>query len=85
MTDSRWSDQHVEQTIASLLRGGLLVATVLVTIGALVYLSRHGGQPTDYRLFDGEPADLRGLRVVFAIAIAAMGAQMIYGGLRGVP
>ncbi len=65
---SRWSDLQVERSIANLLRAGLVFATVLVGIGAAVYLARHGGEPADYHVFRGEPADLRSVGGVLGVA-----------------
>ncbi|MGH7895179.1 MAG: DUF1634 domain-containing protein [Candidatus Binatia bacterium] len=58
-SDQRWTDTRVEQVIGMLLRVGLLVATVVVLIGAVVYLSRHGQELPNYRIFRGEPKELR--------------------------
>jgi uncharacterized membrane protein len=55
----RWTDERVEQAIGSLLRTGLIIAAAVVVVGAVVYLLRHGGEQPDYRVFRGEPADLR--------------------------
>jgi len=56
-----WSDQEVEETVGNLLRDGLVLATAVVIIGAVIYLVRHGGEEPEYRIFHGVPPDLRGL------------------------
>ena len=56
-----WSDQRVELTIATLLRVGLAIATVLVVVGAVIFLKNYGGDAPDYHIFHGEPPDLRGI------------------------
>lgn len=56
-----WSDQQVEQTIGNLLRFGLIIATIVVVAGAVLYLARHGSEQPHYQMFRGEPADLRGI------------------------
>jgi uncharacterized membrane protein len=76
-----WSDQQVEQTIGNLLRVGLLIATAVVLVGAVVYLARHGGELPDYRLFKGEPADLRGIAGVIDLVRAGSGRGVIQLGL----
>jgi uncharacterized membrane protein len=55
------SDQQVERMIGALLRAGLIAAAAVVLLGAVVYLVRHGGEQPDYRVFRGEPADLRSI------------------------
>ena len=54
-----WTDQKVENLIGNLLRAGVLLSALVVFCGAVVYLARHGGEPADYRVFHGEPNDLR--------------------------
>jgi uncharacterized membrane protein len=76
-----WSDQQVEQTIGNLLRAGLLVATAVVAAGAVIYLARHGSEPADYRVFRGEPADLRGIAGILTMARELSGRGVIQLGL----
>jgi uncharacterized membrane protein len=52
-------DERVEQAMGNLLRAGVLLAAGVVLLGGALYLLRHGGERTDYRVFHGEPADLR--------------------------
>jgi uncharacterized membrane protein len=49
----------MDQIMAVLLRSGVLLAASLVFIGGIVYLSRHDLPATDYRIFQGEPQELR--------------------------
>ena len=84
MSDPRrhgWSDQQVEQLIGDLLRMGLVAATTLVAVGAAIYLARHGGEQVDYRLFHGEPADLRGIVGVIGLVADIRGRGLIQLGL----
>jgi uncharacterized membrane protein len=55
------TDERVEQLIGSLLRVGVIIAAVVVLLGGVEYLVRHGGDQPHYRLFQGEPADLRSI------------------------
>jgi uncharacterized membrane protein len=59
-----WSEQRVDAAIGALLRGGVLLAAAVVAAGAVLYLTRHGSDPTHYRVFRGEPSDLRDLGLV---------------------
>jgi hypothetical protein len=56
-----WSDQKVEEIMGNLLRGGVMVAALVVLIGGLLYLVRYGAVSPVYQVFRGEPADLRTL------------------------
>lgn len=54
-----WTEQQVEEIVGNLLRGGVILAAVVVVVGGILYLARHGGAIPHYRVFHGEPADLR--------------------------
>jgi uncharacterized membrane protein len=56
-----WTDDQVEQIVGTLLRSGVIVAALVVLAGGILYLIRYGANPPDYRVFRGEPADLRSL------------------------
>jgi uncharacterized membrane protein len=56
---SDWTDQKVENIIGNLLRAGVILAATVVFVGAVIYLFRHGGSPASYRVFQGEPSELR--------------------------
>src|SRR5438094_6923445 len=55
---TRWTDQRVENIIGNLLRAGVILSALVVFVGAIVYLARHGQEPADYPIFAGEPSDL---------------------------
>ncbi len=56
-----WSDRRTERIIGNLLRAGVLLSATLVLAGGTFYLARRGAEVHDYRIFQGEPADLRTL------------------------
>jgi uncharacterized membrane protein len=76
-----WTDQQVEQTIGRLLRDGLIIAACIVVVGAVIYLFRHGAQQPDYRLFRGEPADLRTISGMLRASADWRGRDLIQLGL----
>jgi len=78
---SRWGDQRIEQMIGRLLAFGLALAASVVLIGAAVYLFRHGGEKPDYRVFRGEPADLRTIPGILGDARQLSGRGIIQLGL----
>jgi uncharacterized membrane protein len=59
VTPNLHQDQRMDQIMAILLRSGVLVAASLVFIGGVIYLSRHDLPAINYRLFQGEPQELR--------------------------
>ena len=54
-----WTDRTIENILGNLLRAGVGLSAFIVFCGALVYLVRYGHSPADYRVFQGEPSDLR--------------------------
>ena len=77
----RWSDQRVEEVVGDLLRAGLLIAAAVVVVGAVVYLARHGSEQPVYRIFHGEPPDLRGIAGITDVALEWRGRGIIQLGL----
>jgi uncharacterized membrane protein len=76
-----WTDQKVEDIIGNLLRFGVGISAAIVLLGATVYLFRHGLEHADYRVFQGEPADLRTLSGIVRAAFAFRGRGIIQLGL----
>ena len=77
----KWTDQKVEGVIGNLLRTGVILSATVVLIGAAIYLLRHGGSPADYRVFQGEPNDLRSLPGIIQRSIHLSGRGIIQLGL----
>lgn len=76
-----WSDQQIEQTVGNLLRVGLAIATIVTAFGGAIYLYNHGSEATDYRVFHGEPADLRGIPGIISLTREWRGRGFIQLGL----
>jgi uncharacterized membrane protein len=81
MPVAKWTDQKVETLIGNLLRTGVIASAVVVLAGAAVYLARHGTSPADYRIFKGEPADLRHVKGIVQAALSFSGRGIIQLGL----
>lgn len=77
----KWTDQKVEGIIGSLLRIGVMVSASVVLAGAAIYLVRHGGSSADYKVFKGEPNDLRSLRGIVVRSFHLSGRGIIQLGL----
>ena len=74
-------DQRMERMIAVVLRTGLFAAAAVVLLGAIIYVARHGGERPDYRLFRGEPADLRSVAGIVELARERRSSGMIQLGV----
>jgi uncharacterized membrane protein len=78
---THWTDRDVEGIIGTLLRVGVLLAAVVVLVGGIVYIAHHGWERADYRVFRGEPQDLREIRGIVGDAWAFQGRGIIQLGL----
>jgi len=76
-----WTDQRIENVLGNLLRAGVLLSALVVSIGGAIYLLRHGHSPVDFRVFRGEPADLRDVRGIIGDTVALEGRGIIQLGL----
>src|SRR5262249_59218704 len=65
-------DQKIERIIGAVLQVGGLPSIVVAVAGALLYLGREGRHVVNFRVFRGEPFDLRSAP---AIAAAALGGH----------
>ena len=77
----QWSDQYVEELIGNLLRVGVTLAAAVVLFGGSVYLARHGRAAPQYRVFMGEPTDLRTVSGIVEDALSFRGRGLIQLGL----
>jgi uncharacterized membrane protein len=78
---SRWSDERVEEVMGNLLRAGVILAAIVVLVGGIFYLFHYGATSPDYRVFRGEPANLRSLSGILADAISLHSRGLIQLGL----
>jgi uncharacterized membrane protein len=74
-------DQRMDQIMAVLLRSGVLLSASLVFIGGVVYLSRHDLPVINYRVFQGEPQELRTVSGILREAAKFHGRGLIQLGL----
>jgi uncharacterized membrane protein len=76
-----WTDQRIENILGNLLRAGVGFSAFVVFCGAVVYLARHGHAPADYRVFQGEPSELRSVPGIVRHAVDLSGRGIIQLGL----
>ncbi len=76
-----WTDQKVEDLVGNLLRAGVSLAALVVLVGAVIYLRRHGSEPAAYHVFQGEPNQLRTIPGVLQVAFDFQGRGIIQLGI----
>jgi uncharacterized membrane protein len=75
------TEQRLEEVVASLLRFGVNLAAGIVLLGGIVFLARHGHELPHYKVFRGEPTDLRTIDGIVRDARAFSGRGLIQLGL----
>lgn len=58
-TDKSHPEVRLEELLGTLLRLGVFLAAGVVTVGAVLYLLRHGMEPRGFRAFHSEPEEFR--------------------------
>ncbi len=76
-----WTDQKIEDIVGNLLRTGVLLSALVVVAGGFIYLTRQAQAPVNFRVFRGEPADLRSLHGIVRSTIRLQGRGIIQFGL----
>jgi len=79
--DRGLTDQQLENIVGNLLRAGVSLSAFVVAFGAIIYLIRHGREPASYRVFQGEPSDLKSLSAIVRYAFEFRGRGIIQFGL----
>ena len=74
-------DRSFAVWLGRVLRAGVIAAAMIVVAGGTVYLSKHGTSLPHYRVFRGEPADLRSIRGILTEAADGRGRGLIQLGL----
>lgn len=81
MANESWSDQKIEILVGMLLRTGVFLSAFVVSIGGIIYLMRHGGQPVNFATFHGEPTEYRTIRGIIHGVWTIRGRGIIQFGL----
>ena len=76
-----WTDQRVEIIVGKLLQAGVVLSASVVLVGGIIFLIAHGTEKANYRVFLGEPSDLRSLRGIVQRAAHLRGRGIIQMGL----
>jgi uncharacterized membrane protein len=75
------ADQRIDEIMGTVLRTGVVLAAVVVLAGGVLFLSRHRVPVTNYRVFQGEPLELRSISGIFQEARGLRGRGLIQLGL----
>lgn len=83
MTDAkqRVSDHAVEQVVGRMLQLGVLLAALVVLIGAVLLLLQHGSERVSYAAFSGEPERLRSIAGIVRGTMAMRSDAIVQLGL----
>ena len=76
-----WYEQRTENTIANLLRAGVLLSAFVVIAGAVLYLGAHPRARVSYRSFVGEPEHLRNVHGIVHSAFTGQARSLMQLGL----
>ncbi len=71
----------MEEVIGEVLRAGVTISALTVLGGGILYLVRHGVAPADYRVFRGEPSELKSVKSIVMLAASGHGRGLIQAGL----
>ena len=74
-------DQRIEIIIGTLLRVGVILAAIVVGIGSVIFLARHGREFPQYGKFHGEPEKLKSVPAILHGAFSLSGSAIIQLGL----
>lgn len=76
-----WTDEHIELIVGNFLRAGVIIASFFVIIGGVLYLLKYGTVAPEYKIFSGEPADLRTVHGIVKDAFSLRSRGIIQFGL----
>jgi uncharacterized membrane protein len=76
-----WGDDRVQLVIGTLLRWGVILAAAMVVVGGAMYFASCGATIPDYKVFRGEPPELRAVTGIVGEAVALNPLGLIQLGL----
>jgi uncharacterized membrane protein len=76
-----FDEQQLDDTIANLLRAGVLISALVVLCGAVPYLGSHPWARVDYHTFRGEPQELKTVHGIVGYAFAGHARGIMQLGL----
>jgi uncharacterized membrane protein len=76
-----WTDEQFDIVLAHVLRIGVTASALVVALGGVVFLARHGLERPSYHVFRGEPGNLTSIRGIAAEAVHLSGRGLVQLGL----
>jgi uncharacterized membrane protein len=76
-----WTDERIGTIVGNFLRAGVIIASFFVFIGGAFYLMKYGEGLPEYKIFSGEPADLRTVHGIVKDAFSLRSRGIIQFGL----
>lgn len=77
-----WADEQMEQIVGNLLRTGVILAGIVVCLGAILYLGQNGlHEVPNYTTFEGVPADLKSPKGIIKESLTLRSEALIQLGL----
>lgn len=61
---NNWTDQRLEVIISVMLRTGVMIAALVVLLGGICYLTKHGGEQPEYHVFHGTAETYRDIGAI---------------------
>lgn len=79
--ERKFDDQRMEYIMGRLLQAGVMLASVVVLVGGILYVRDHAAAPMNYRIFASEPAFLRHPGQLFRHLAAGDGEAIVQFGI----
>lgn len=76
-----WGDPDMELVISRIMRYGIVVASVIVIIGAITFLSNYGQEKPQYSTFTGQPKELTNVFRIISSLSSTSGRGLIEFGM----
>lgn len=78
---TKWNDEYMAKLISRLLRWGVISASIIVCLGAFIFLTREGTMKPQYATFKGEPEQFRNVYQILASTLVPSGRGIIETGV----
>lgn len=64
-----WTDEKLERVLGNLLRIGVFLSAAVALVGGIFYLAYQGAHMPHFRVFQGEPTELRNIAGIIRDAL----------------
>lgn len=75
------TDQSIEKTVSVVLRTGVVISGLIVLLGGIYFLTRHGGEPANYHIFKAQPLSDHYIGEILRGALRFQGRSIIQLGV----